>query len=29
MMNPNHALARFIAGLHFPNGSVSIPGFYE
>ena len=27
--NSLHALAEFVAGLHLPNGSVAIPGFYE
>ena len=29
MANSLHALAEFVAGLHLPNGSVAIPGFYE
>ena len=29
IQNPIHALASFVAGLHFANGSVSIPGFYK
>jgi acetylornithine deacetylase/succinyl-diaminopimelate desuccinylase-like protein len=27
--NSLHAVAEVVAGLHLPNGSVSIPGFYE
>ncbi|KAK9825147.1 hypothetical protein WJX81_004830 [Elliptochloris bilobata] len=27
--NSLHALAEFVAGLHLPNGSVAIPGFYD
>ena len=27
--NSLHALAEFVAGLHLPNGSIAIPGFYE
>jgi len=29
VQNANHVMAQFIAGLHLPNGSISIPGLYE
>eukprot|EP00884_Botryococcus_braunii_P001132 jgi/Botrbrau1/11019/Bobra.101_1s0017.1 len=29
IQNPIHALAAFVEGLHYPNGSVAIPGFYR
>jgi acetylornithine deacetylase/succinyl-diaminopimelate desuccinylase-like protein len=29
VQNPNHALARLVASLHLPDGTVAVPGFYD